>query len=238
MKILIIIVFHSASLLCQLTHSGFSDTIGSNPGNIALADSLYNFTAAKLSFLDYNDCNNCPLRAHVMTFVFAKTFPELKIGKVWLIADSKLASRRDYYKTHKREFLNGMEQCPQWGFHVAPVVIFGYDTLVIDPSTQSAPVNLNKWAGTITTNTASFLIIKDEDYYSYPEDGNDNFNDIQQTWEMKYVFISNDGEINFLADKLTKAYHKIFDPVKFNYYKNKLSAIIAPYSLPEEKEHN
>ena len=226
MRILIIIILCSGALFCQVTQSGFSDTIGSNTADISLADSLFSFASKNLTFLDYNDCNNCPLRAHVMAFVFSKVFPEVTLGKVWLIADSKLASRRDYYKTHTRDYLSGIQQCPQWGFHVAPVVIFGNDTLVIDPSTQSSPAKLTKWVNNITANTSSFLIIKDDKYYSYPEDGNDNFDDKQKTWEIKFVFISPESEINFLAERLTKAYNKIFDPVKFNYFKNRVSALI------------
>jgi hypothetical protein len=220
----VILFLFCASLYSQVTYSPFSDTLAR--GNADISSALFGTASENITFLDYNDCNNCPLRAHVMAFIFSKLYPGTETGKAWIIADSKLSSKRGYYKTHKREFLNGAEQCPQWGFHVAPVIITGNDTIVIDPSTQSSPAPLSRWAADISGSAPAYLIIRERGYYSFPEDGNDMFNDTLKTWENKYIFLSPEAEINFLAERLTKAYHKIFDPVKFGYYKNRISGIL------------
>jgi len=215
-------------MLCSQTiKSPYSDTLKTNIVNIFFADSLFVFTSSNFTFLDYNDCNNCPLRAHIMTFVFSKCFPDIKTGKVWLFADSKLSSRRDYYKTHRKEFLKGINSCPQWGFHVAPVLIFDNDTIVIDPSTQNNPVPLQKWINDISLNTLSYIILKDPKFYSYPEDEFDLYEDQLNKWKNKHEFSSLEGEINFMAQKLTHAYHNIFDPVRFYYYKKVISKLIS-----------
>ncbi|HEY3251797.1 MAG TPA: protein-glutamine glutaminase family protein [Ignavibacteria bacterium] len=187
---------------------------------------MFNLANSKLTFLDFDDCNNCPLRAHIMTFLFSKEYPELKMGKVWLFADSKLSSRRDHYKTHRKEYLSYKSMCPLWGFHVAPVLIFENDTLVIDPSTQSSPAKLSAWAGNISPRTASYVILKKNEYYSYPEDAYDLYDDNKVTWSVSKKFSLLGDEIDFLAQKLTMAYSKFFDPIKFYYYKSKLLSLL------------
>jgi hypothetical protein len=162
-----------------------------------------------------------------MTFIISKTYPEVKTAKAWLFADCKRSSRKEFYMTHKKEFLSGINGCPQWGFHVAPVLIFAKDTIVIDPSTQKNAVTLSKWVADISANTQSFLIIKSNSYYSYPEDEFDLFDDSEPLWKKRHVFSSLENEIDFLAEKLTKAYHTIFDPVKFYNYKNTISKLIS-----------
>lgn len=227
MKSLIFLLLICSFLRGQLTMSPFSDTIFINEINPFLADSLFSLSIAQLAFLDYNDCNNCALRAHVMSFVFLKQFPGIKTAKVWLFADSKLSSRRDYYKTHEKRFLKGNIECPQWGFHVAPVLLLENDTIVIDPSTQKNPVKINKWIKDISINVSSFIVFKKSVYYSYPEDEHNLFDNTRQEWNLKYNFSSLQNEVNFLAHKLTLAYHLVFDPLKFNYFKNMISKSIT-----------
>lgn len=227
MKIFVILACLCVSIYSQHVLSFNSDTIGANTTDKSLADSLYNYAVSKLNFLDYNDCNNCALRAHLLTFLFSQRYPDLKTGKVWIFADSKLSSKRDYYKTHTKEYLSYKNMCPLWGFHVAPVLIFGNDTIVIDPSTQTKPGKLSDWASNISTQTSSYVIVKKNDFYSYPEDSYDLFDESRE-WEIKQNSGSVEKEIEFLSQKLTLAYHNFYDAVRFNYYKKKLSVLMNP----------
>ena len=209
-------------IYCQGLFSPYSDTLEANSADIKTADSLFNLANSKLNFLEYNDCNNCTLRAHVLTFLFSKLYPDLKIAKAWIFADSKLESRKDYYKTHIKGYLSYKNMCPLWGFHVAPAIIFETDTLVIDPSTQNSPAKLSDWVKNLSSAASAYIILKENKYYSYPEKGDDDlFNDNTADWE-ENKFGSTEDEINFMARKLTTAYHSFFDPIRFNYYKKRL----------------
>lgn len=223
MKYTLIIIIITGYIYSQTEYSIYSDTIGVNEPAPGISDSLFQIARWELTFIDYNDCSNCPLRAHVMTYVFSRRWPQIKTGKVWIFGDSKRSSKRDIYKTRKSEYLNYKNLCSNWVFHVAPVIIFGSDTVVIDPSTQVEPVLLKDWVRTISDSTISFLVIKNSRYYSYPKDEYDFFNDLQPYWTNVYSF---ENETDALARKLVIAYSPIFDKVKFNYYKYKLSSVV------------
>jgi len=223
MKYLLLILLLTGYIYSQTEYSAYSDTIGVNGQAPGVSDSLFSMARGELTFLDFNDCSNCPLRAHVMTFIFSRRNPEIKTGKVWLFCDSKRSSKRDIYKTRKPQYLSYKNICSNWLFHVAPVIIFGSDTVVIDPSTQSSPVMLKEWVKTISDSSLSFLIVKNDKYYSYPKDEYDFFNDILPRWVNTYSF---ENEIDAIARKLTIAYNPIFDPVKFQFYRYKLNSII------------
>jgi len=223
MKYALAIILLAGCIYSQTEYSVYSDIIAVNESVPGVSDSLFSIARWELTFLDYNDCSNCPLRAHVLTYVFSRRRPEIKTGKVWLFGDSKRSSKRDIYKSRKPEYLSYKNICSNWVFHVAPVIIFGSDTIVIDPSTQSAPIMLKDWVKTISDSSLSFLIVKESKYYSYPKDEYDFFNDILPEWSNTYSF---ENEVDALARKLTIAYNMIFDPVKFQFYKYKLSLLI------------
>lgn len=222
MKYVLIILFAAGMIYSQTEYSVFSDTISINEKSPGLSDSLFNFAQRELTFIEYNDCSNCPLRAHIMTYIFSRKFPAIKTGKVWLFGDSKRSSKRDIYKTRSPQYLSYKNTCSNWVFHVAPVIILGSDTIVIDPSTQTAPVMLKDWLKTISDSSLSFLIVKQNRYYSYPKDEYDFFNDLTPQWANTYSF---ENEADALARKLVIAYNTFFDPVKFQYYRYKLTTV-------------
>jgi hypothetical protein len=224
---LLLTFFNAGIIFSQANMSPFSDSIASSRVNPEFTDSLFSIAASQITFLEFEDCNNCALRAHVIIFILSNRFPELNFGKVWMFADSKLSSRKDYYKTHRKEYLAGYGICPLWGFHVAPAVILDDDTIIIDPSTQKKSVPLSKWVSDISPNTASYIILKDSKYYMYPEDEFDLFNDKLPSWEQDYEFKSTSDELNFIALKLTNAYQSFYDPHKYNYYKYAISKLIT-----------
>jgi hypothetical protein len=80
---------------------------------------------------------------------------------------------------------------------------------------------LKDWVKTISDSSISFLIVKNSKYYSYPKDEYDFFNDSLPYWTNTYSF---ENELDALARKLTIAYNPIFDPLKFQFYKYKLSS--------------
>ena len=223
MKYALAVILLTGCIYSQTEYSIYSDTVAVNEPVPGVTDSLFSLARWELTFLDYNDCSNCPLRAHVMTYAFSRRRPDVKTGKVWLFGDSKRSSKRDIYKTRKPEYLSYKNICSNWVFHVAPVIISGSDTVVIDPSTQSRPVMLKEWVRTISDSSLSFLIVKDSRYYSYPKDEYDFFNDILPVWSNIYSF---ENEIDALARRLTIAYNMIFDPVKFQFYKYRLLLLI------------
>lgn len=130
--------------------------------------------------------------------------------------------------THPKEYLSGINDCPHWGFHVAPVLLIGEDTNVIDPSTQNNAVKLDQWIKKISKNINSYVVFKKSIYYSYPENEYNLFDDKEEDWDLKYDIASIDNEISFIAQKLTIAYHNnIFDPIRYFNYKSILSKIIS-----------
>src|SRR4030095_4039003 len=223
MKLLCLLIFCAPQIFCQTTFSRYSDKLEKNTSGIGYTDSAFAF-AKGLTFIEYDDCNNCALRAQIMNFVISNRYPGIKTGKVWLFAGSKLSSKKDYYKTHQKKFLSYKGMCPSWGFHVAPVMIFENDTLVIDPSTQNGPVKISDWIKNISSSTESFVIIKHSIYYSFPQDENRLFIN-EAKWKEKN-FAGRQHEIDFYSEKLTLAYHHFLDPLKFNFYKNKISALV------------
>jgi glutaminase-like protein len=223
MRYLLLILLLAGPAYSQAEYSIFSDTVGVNDPSPGIGDSLFTLAINELTFMDFEDCGNCPLRAHVMTFIYSRRFPDVKTGKVWLFSDSKRSSKRDIYKTRKFEYLSYKNLCSNWVFHVAPIIIMGTDTIVIDPSTQSRPAMLRDWVRTISDSSLSFLIIKNSKYYTYPKDDYDFFSDNLPLWPENYTF---ENELDALARKLTIAYNPHFDPAKFQFYRYKLFSII------------
>src|SRR5207244_2918567 len=140
-----------------------------------------------LSFLDFNDCNNCNSRAHIMAAAICKKFPNISVAKLWLFSDGKRVSQKDNYDEKTKYMLSFKNKCLDWGYHVAAIIIIehpkGRDTVVIDPTTQPRPVSISQWAlNLIPQKGKGFLIIKDKRYFTFPKDGDNNFEDLKSEW--------------------------------------------------------
>lgn len=168
--------------------SPYSDTIAISTVGAGAADSIFNFISGELDFIDFDDCNNCDSRAHIITAITEKKF-NITLAKVWLFADFKRSSQTEKYRLKPHIYLSDKDDCTRWGFHVAPVIIIMRggipDTMVIDPSTADGTVNIRRWALNIIQSSKGgkgFLIIKDAKYYTYPDDENGKFEDEKNIW--------------------------------------------------------
>ncbi len=206
--------------------STLSDTIGTAilpPGS---ADSIFSFIKQNGEVIDFDDCNICKSRAHIISRIIAKYFPHISAGKVWLIADSKRSSTKEIYRYKPVIMLQGKGSCDSWIYHVAPVLISGTDTIVIDPATQSKPVSLSTWyEGIIRPGGTGFIVIKNSQWYIYPEDRDGYFLDELHPW------IENSGDLYDAAylrsiDETLRAKHGFFEPWKFKFYTQKLFELV------------
>jgi len=173
--------------------------------------SAFDYVNNELDFIDFDDCNNCNSRAHLIAAILESRYPELNMAKVWLFADFKRASQKEKYRYKKYVYLSAGEECSSWGYHVAPVVLIknknSVDTLVFDPSTQNNPVSLQKWAIDLTSREGkTYLIIKDKKYYTYPDNSNKKFEDMKTEWadDVKSV---NDDDYSKSIGKILKSKH-------------------------------
>lgn len=127
-------------------------------------------------------------------------------------------STKEYYKYKPAILLHSPGKCTNWAYHVAPVIITATDTIVIDPSTQSKPVSLSKWAGDIVPqNGSGFLIIKDKKYYIYPQNKDDLMLDSVPNWNVENKNMT-DAKYLRSIDETLRAKHTLYEPWKFNYY--------------------
>lgn len=127
-------------------------------------------------------------------------------------------SKSEYYKYKPAILLHSPGKCTNWAYHVAPVIINANDTIVIDPSTQSGPVSVNKWAGDIIPQTGSgFLIIKDKRYYIYPQNKDDLLLDTIPNWDIYNKNMTDDKYLRSI-DETLRAKHTLYEPWKFTYY--------------------
>jgi hypothetical protein len=206
MRFVIFIFLLPAVVRAQtIEYSPFSDSVDICLTGKSTADSAFDFISNELGFIDFDDCNNCSSRAHLITAILENQFPGLKTAKAWLFADFKRASEEEKYKLRKKSFLV-CGDCDNWGYHVAPLVIIngsdGVDSFVLDPSTQNKPVSLQKWAfDLITKGSKALLIVKDKKYYSYPDNDSKRFDDIKEEWI--------DDDKNLYDDDFSKSIEKI-----------------------------
>lgn len=176
--------------------------------------------------IDLDDCNICKSRAHIISRVIEKYFPTVFPAKVWLVADCKRNSKTEYYKYKPAVFLQSPGKCANWTYHVAPVIITANDTVVIDPSTQSKPVSLSKWAGDIIPkNGAGYLIMKDKQYYIYPQNKHNMLLDTLSNWSADNKDLT-DHKFLRSVDETLQAKHKLYEPWKFNYYISELMKLL------------
>ncbi|NOS85737.1 MAG: hypothetical protein HOP31_11400 [Ignavibacteria bacterium] len=206
--------------------SPYSDTIPQSSLSSSQADSIFNFIVSNKHLIDLDDCNICKSRAHIITRIIEKYFPAVTPAKVWLIADCKRSSRTEHYKYKPAVLLQSPGKCSNWSYHVAPVIITANDTIVIDPSTQTKPESLSKWAGDIIPqNGAGFLIIKDKRYYIYPQNKDDLFLDENAVWDINDNTLT-DHKYLRSVDETLQAKHKLYEPWKFNYYISELMKLL------------
>jgi len=182
----------------KIEYSRYSDSVPHSEINVTLSDSIYNYVQSTLTFIYFDDCNNCDARAHIMAAAIEKRFPGVNVSKAWMFAEYKLASMAEKYRFKKNNYLTSDEECSSWGYHVAPMIIFAHsnrkDTIVIDPSTQDAAVPLSKWmAVLLPKNESAYLIIKEKKYFSFPDDEYKKFEDMKEIW--------NDDENKQLLDE-------------------------------------
>ncbi len=209
-----------------MEYSLYSDTIPHTSLSSSQADSIFNFIVSNKHLIDLDDCNICKSRAHIITRIIEKYFPAVIPAKVWLVADCKRSSKTEYYRYKPAVLLNLPGKCTNWVYHVAPVIITANDTIVIDPSTQTKPVSLSKWAGDIIPqNGAGYLIIKDKRYYIYPQNKNDLFLDSVQNWNVNNNNATDDKYLRSV-DETLQAKHRLFEPWRFNYYISELMKLL------------
>jgi len=207
-------------------YSPYSDTIPQSSLSSSQADSIFNFIISNKHLIDLDDCNICKSRAHIITRIIEKYFPGVTPAKVWLIADCMRISTKEYYKYKPAILLHSPGKCTNWAYHVAPVIITATDTIVIDPSTQSKPVSLSKWAGDIIPNNGSgFLIIKDKKYYIYPQNKDDLMLDTLPNWNSENKNMTDDKYLRSI-DETLRAKHTLYEPWKFNYYISELMKLL------------
>jgi hypothetical protein len=172
----------------EVEYSTLSDTAPVNYIEYAMADSIFHFVKSELDFIEYDDCNNCESRAHLIAAVIEKRFG-VRTMKVWLFADSKRATQTDKYKytPHYKLHLGTKGDCDDWAYHVAVMMIISSngrtDTIVIDPSLKNSIATISEWAEDIVKDdTRGFIVIKDSMYRLFPDDENGKFEDYKLVW--------------------------------------------------------
>ncbi len=210
-------------------YSVLSDTLAHTLGKANISnsyvDSVYRFIESQSHILDFEDCNTCKSRAHIMARVIQKNFPDAVVGKIWLVADCRLLSKFDEYKYKPHVLLEHKKFCRNWVYHVAPVIVTATDTFVIDPATQKAPVIIRSWASMLIPNGGSALVVvKHPEYYIYPE--------IQEMFEDELLNWNSSGQ-NILdvdysrsIDEMTRAKLGLVEPWKLKNLKEDLEKLV------------
>ena len=210
-------------------YSALSDTLADTPGSanvsISYVDSVFRFIESQGYILDFEDCNTCKSRAHIMARVIEKNFPDAVVGKIWLVADCRRLSKFDEYKYKPHVLLEHKKFCNNWVYHVAPVIISVTDTFVIDPATQNAPVTLRKWASKlIPTGGSALVVIKRPEYFIYPE-SNELFEDELVNWSDTDDKIL-DTDYSRSIDEMTRAKLGLIEPWKMKNLKRELEELV------------
>lgn len=224
----IILAASRADSFGDIEFSKCSDTIAVNTVSPLIAAAIFSYECSSLDLIDHTDCNNCDARAHFICAVIEAKF-HLKAGKVWLFADSKRSSRADIYKLMPERYLSASDDCSKWGWHVAPVAIFGTDTLVFDPSTADKPVSITEWASDLIPESyTALLVIKNSRYVSFPEDNSGNFDDSKCVWESKPGLMLEDIGCERSIRELITAAYGFYDPWVSRVAEYKLKSLIEP----------
>ena len=224
-----ILLLFSLTLFAQygrIEYSPHSDTIPLSNISTGGIDSVFSYVYSHGWLVDFEDCNICKSRAHIISRMIEKQYPEINIAKVWLIADCKRNSQKNKYRYKPNVYLHYPGKCVNWAYHVAPVIITALDTFVIDPATQIKPVSLKVWAENIIPgNGKAFVIIKDDRFYIYPQTENDLFEDDLAKWNEKSLKLTDDKYLRSI-DETLQAKHGFYEPWKFNYYMSELIKLL------------
>jgi hypothetical protein len=131
-------------------YSPYSDTIPQSRLSSSQADSIFNFIVSNKHLIDLDDCNICKSRAHIITRIIEKYFPKVTPAKVWLIADCmRVSTAKTITNTNLLHSFIHPVSAQTGHITLRRLSLPSSDTIVIDPSTQSGPVRLSKWAGDI-----------------------------------------------------------------------------------------
>lgn len=215
----------------KLEYSTFSDNIPASRIDISLADSIYQFIEESLPFINFNDCNNCRSRAHIIAAVIEKNFPGVRTAKAWIFADYKRASREDLYRHKPYYFLSYEADCNMWGYHVAPMFIieneYSTDSIVIDHSTQSGPVKLNEWAEKLVQNGGKgFVVVKNKMYYTFPDNDNNNFVDTITKWVDNETEPLYDNDFAKSLENVLLARYGFWEPWTYRKHYNEMKQLL------------
>lgn len=209
-----------------IIYSALSDTVPISTLSSGYIDSAFTYCAQKDDIIDYDNCNICKSRAHILARAIEKNFPDALTAKVWLFADCKRSSMAAEYKYKQNVYLELNGRCSNWSYHVAPIVITGGDTFVIDPATQSSAVKLNVWAQNIIPKGGKGLIvIKSKEYFIYPEDGNNLFDDEKINWLDSEKNTTDDAFARSI-DEMTRARLGLIEPWRMKYHVEKLKEMV------------
>jgi len=231
----LLFLFASLTIYTQQTgkieYSRFSDQVPHSNINVTLSDSIYNYVESTLTFIDFDDCNNCDARAHLISAIIEKRFAGVKVAKVWMFANYKRTSMSEKYRFKENIYLSYDGECERWGYHVAPMIIFfhslGIDSIVIDPSTQDSPVPLSKWtASLLPRDEGVYLIVKDRKYFSFPDDENKRFEDMKEVWTDNVDKPLMDEDCSISIENIFSARNIIWDPWTYRHYINAIRNLL------------
>ena len=228
MKSVILILIFCSAVNAQgiIEYSAYSDIIPVSVADKYTADSVFAFIKQLNGIIDFEDCNICKSRAHIIAGAVEKQFPRVTAGKVWLIADCKRVTKSADYKYKPLILLRGKGLCINWIYHVAPVIITRLDTFVIDPATQTGAVSPGEWAaGIITEGGKALIIVKDKRFFIYPDDKNNNFIDDKPEWRDDNKSLL-DEHYSRSIDEMVRASLGIIEPWKMNARVKKIKEVI------------
>ncbi len=210
-------------------YSALSDTLTHTLGKANMSnsnvDSIYRFIESQSHILDFEDCNTCKSRAHIVAGIIQKNFPDAVLGKIWLVADCRRLSEFDEFKYKPHILLEHKKFCRNWVYHVAPVIITATDTFVIDPATQKAPVTIRSWASMlIPIGGSALVVLKHSEYYIYPEKS-ELFEDELADWNSSGQNI-HDADYSRSIDEMTRAKLGLVEPWKMKNLKKDLEEMV------------
>jgi hypothetical protein len=211
----------------SVIRSALSDILPVNNISASTADSIFRFVVSKGDVIEFEDCNICKSRAHITARVIEKYFPDVTAGKAWLFADCKRGSQREKYRYKPEVYLEYNKECSSWGYHVAPIIITAADTFVIDPATQNSAVPLSQWAGRLVPkNGEGFLVIKRPEYFIYPDDNNNLFEDEKAVWDDAGENLL-DESFSRSTDEVVRAALGLIEPWRMNERVRKIKLLIG-----------
>ena len=231
MLLIFMIRINTGSQTKGVEYSPYSDSVELSSADKSLIDKAFDYINDELNFIDFDDCNNCDSRAHLIAAILESKHPELNMAKAWLFADFKRASQEERYRYKKYVYLSAGEECSSWGYHVAPVVLIrnkgSVDTMVFDPATQSNPVSLQKWALDLTPQEGkTYLIIKDKKYYTFPDNSGKKFEDEKREWKDDSKSL-NDEDFSKSIERILKSKHGLREHWLFSSEVKKIRELLS-----------